>query len=330
VRRLVTSDLQLQDGPRDRYRTDFVVKTLPELISKYKADQLLVLGDICEKKDFHPAPLVNEIVSCFSDLSQKCQIIILQGNHDHVHKTAPYFEFLSCFENIYWISVPTVRDDCLFLPHTREYKKDWKGVNFSGHDFIFSHNIFDGVKANGQKLSGIPLSVFPDDAFVISGDVHHPQSLGVVTYVGSPCLCDHGDDYQPRVLLLDGLDVKSIKVYGQQKRLIWCSVNKIAGVRELAFDHDANANDIVKIKVELTMEDVAQWPEIRQEVEQWAIKNKFVVNSIVPEVEYVVGERAQVIQGDKKTDIQYLDAFVKRSGADEKTAAIGQEIIDLA
>jgi hypothetical protein len=179
------------------------------------------------------------------------------------------------------------------------------------------------VKANGESLSGIPLSVFPDDVFVVAGDVHEPQTLGVVTYVGSPCLCSFGDSYQPRVLLLDGLDVKSIKVQGQQKRLI-----DIVWPAEPMMDYfKANDGDIVKIRAHIKMEHVAQWSEIRQEIEQWAVENKFIINTIVPEVEYVHGERAKVVKGDKKSDNQYLTAYVKRSGADAATAKVGQGII---
>lgn len=332
MRRLVSSDWQLMHGDRDRYRTDFMVKTLPALIEKYEPDQLLVLGDITEQKDNHPAPLVNEIVEFFSYISCKTDVIILQGNHDFLHKGHPYFEFLKFLDTrkaIQWISIPTVLDNCLYLPHTRDYKKDWAAIDFKGHDYIFAHNIFDGVKANGQSLSGIPGSIFPRDALVIAGDVHEPQGLdgGKIIYVGSPCLCDFGDDYQPRVLLLDDLDVKSIKVGGQQKRLIYCSVNKSNGQRELAFDHNANVNDIVKIKVDLTMEDVAHWADIRQEVELWATKNKFVVNTIVPEVAYEVGERQKLTSSQQKTDDQYLDSFVKRTGADKETVRVGKDLL---
>lgn len=328
MKRLISSDWQLAYNDRDRYRTDWVVNELPKLIDKYKVDQLIFLGDLCEVKDNHPAPLVNEIVNCFYDLSKKCEIIILQGNHDILHAAHPFFEFISCFDNISWISVPTVRDNCLFLPHTRDYKKAWANVDFEGHDFIFAHNIFEGVKANGQSLSGIPRSVFPDGCFVISGDVHEPQSLEPVLYVGSPVLCDFGDSYLPRVLLLDGLNVKSIKVQGVQKRLIQCAVNKIAGKRELAFDHDANEQDIVKVKVELMMEDVAEWATIRQEVEAWCHKNSFVLNSIVPEVAYVAGERQKIVKSVHKTDSEYLQSFVKRLGIDKETANVGKELME--
>lgn len=331
MRRLVTSDWQLAHNERDRYRTDFVVKTLPSLIDKYKPDQLLVLGDITESKDSHPAPLVNEIVRCFSSLSRKCEIIILQGNHDFLHNAHPFFEFVNCFANVSWISKPSIFDNCLYLPHTRDYKKDWENVRLrDAYDFIFAHNIFTGVSTStGHALSGIPPSVFPNDVCCISGDVHEPQTIddGKIIYVGSPALCDFGDSYQPRVLLLDDLKIKSIKVYGQQKRLIQCGVNKIAEKRELAFDHDANEGDIVKINVDLVMEDVAEWATIREEIEQWATKNKLIVNSIVPIVAYVQGERQRLVKSVQKNDQQYLDTLVKRQGVDERTAQVGKELI---
>lgn len=328
MKRLVTSDWQLCDNPRDRYRTDFVVKTLPDLIDKYNVDQLLVLGDITEQKDNHPAPLVNEIVRTFEAISKKCEIIILEGNHDYLHEGFPFFEFLKYTKNISWISKPTERDNCLYLPHTRDYKKEWKGLKFDGCDFVFAHNIFTGVNTQtGHALSGISPSVFPDDALIISGDVHDPQTIadGKIIYAGSPCLCDFGDDYQPRVLLLDDLKVKSIKVYGQQKRLIqlyW--PNDI----ELPYEK-VNENDIVKIQVHISMENVSQWIDIRSKVEDWAAKRKWIVNTIQPIVSYVQGERKKIVKSQKKSDGQYLQSFVQRTGTDERTAQIGKEIVEL-
>lgn len=328
MRRLVTSDWQLADNARDRYRTDFVVKTLPALIAKYQPDQLLVLGDLTELKDAHPAPLVNEIVNAFCSISEQCEIIVLQGNHDFLHNAHPFFAFLQNWKGISWISKPTIKDNCLYLPHTRDYKKDWKDLEFDGWDFIFAHNIFTGVNTQtGHALAGIPPSTFPKDACCISGDVHEPQAFDNIIYVGSPALCDFGDSYQPRVLLLDDLKIKSIKVYGQQKRLINCSVNRIAGKRELVFDHDANEGDIVKVNVDLTMDDVAEWATIREEVESWATKNNFIVNSVIPIVAYVQGERQKLVKSTKKSDEAYLDAFVKRSGLDEKTADVGKQLM---
>jgi DNA repair exonuclease SbcCD nuclease subunit len=331
MRRLVSSDWQLAHNERDRYRTNWVVNDLPKLVEKYKVEQLVFLGDLTENKDNHPAALVNEIVEFFCGLAtNNCDVVILQGNHDFLHKEYPFFRFLQNYKAIKWISSPTEMENCLYLPHTRNYKQDWKDIGFTKqYDFIFAHNIFEGVKANGQALSGIPRNIFPAGSCVISGDVHEPQFLDPITYVGSPCLCDFGDDYQPRVLLLTDLDAKSIKVQGQQKRLIYCAVNKVAGQRELAFDHNANAGDIVKIKVDLLVEDVADWLAIKQEVEDWAAKNKFIVYAILPEVAYVQGARQKLAKNNKRSDSEYLNAFVQRNGTDAQTAEVGKSIIDL-
>mgnify|MGYP001553585418 FL=1 len=331
MRRLCTSDWQLTDNPRDRYRTTFVVNEIPKLVEKYKPDQLIFLGDLTENKDEHPASLVNEVVEFFSFISCKTDVIILQGNHDFLHKEHPFFAFVENFKNIHWISKPEVLDGCLYLPHTRDYKQDWKDVDFKGHDFIFCHNLFDGVKANGQKLSGIPTSIFPDDAVVLSGDVHEPQELdgGKVIYVGSPFLTDFGDDFQPRILLLDDLKIKSIKVYGPQKRVIEATPEQGVG-GPLRFRHSPqlHTSDIVKIKVNIGMEHVAEWDKWRSLAEKWAIDRGLVVNSIIPVVSYDVGERAKPVKGQRKSDKQYLEAFVSRSGIDKKTAEIGKEIVD--
>lgn len=331
MRRLVTSDLQLSKNPRDQYRLDFFVKALPELVKKYKIDQLIICGDLTEEKDAHPAPLVNEIVNCFYQISQSCKITILQGNHDFLHNAHPFFEFVSNFSNVKWISKPTELDNCLYLPHTRDYKQDWKNIGFTKeYNFIFAHNIFDGVKANGQKLTGIPTKIFPDTAQVISGDVHEPQELddGKIIYVGSPLLCDFGDDYQPRVLLLDDLLIKSIKVQGVQKRLIdvtWeGSPIDIDAWKRL---YSANEGDIVKIRVNLSMKDVADWSNIRQEIEAWAIKNKWILNTVQPIVAYEQG-RQKLVNSSKKSDKEYLKTFVSRSGADDRTASVGEELME--
>jgi predicted phosphodiesterase len=220
MRRLVTADIHISKNPIDAYRLAFLKENLPVLVDKYKPNELLVLGDITQEKDQHPASLVNEVVGAFHNLAKRCKVIILQGNHDASAVEYPFFEFLNYIDNIQWIRTPTEEANCLYLPHTRDHKKDWQGLSFEDRDFIFAHNTFTGAKVNGQTLSGIPATVFPDDACVLSGDIHEPQTLGSVTYIGSPYAVNFGDDFPFRVLLLDDLEVKSIKVRGTQKRLI--------------------------------------------------------------------------------------------------------------
>ncbi|MDE2589221.1 MAG: hypothetical protein KGL95_06105 [Patescibacteria group bacterium] len=97
---------------------------------------------------------------------------------------------------------------------------------------------------------------------------------------------------------------------------------------KIRYEHKANPNDIVKIRVHMSMKDVAEWDKIRDEVCTWAQKKGFVVNTIQPIVAYDVGSRAKPSQGQKKSDGQYLDQYVRRSGIDEKTAEIGKQIVE--
>jgi hypothetical protein len=143
--------------------------------------------------------------------------------------------------------------------------------------------------------------------------------------VGSPVLCDFGDFYQPRVLLLDGLEARSIKVKWRQKRLIECVwPDDWAGLEH------AQAQDIVKVRVHLKMEHVAQWDVIRQSVLDKLQPHAYVINTIQPVVDYVQGKRTAIKQQAKtKDDTQYLTAFATRNGTDEKTQAVGKSILDL-
>src|SRR5205814_1607714 len=97
---------------------------------------------------------------------------------------------------------------CLFLPHTNNYKRDWKGLDFSKYQWIFAHNTFQGANIGPRRLEGIPTSIFPRNAKVISGDIHVPQHFGPIEYVGAPYRIDFGDDYEPRVLFLSTKDEK--------------------------------------------------------------------------------------------------------------------------
>lgn len=327
MKRLITSDWQLDENPKNNYRWVFADFTLPSLVKKYKPDQLLMLGDITEAKDNHSASLVNETVDLFQQLSSLCDIVILQGNHDFQHKGYPFFRFLDHYSNITWIAEPTKLDDCLFLPHTRDHKTDWKGVEMYGHDYIFAHNIFTGASGNGQALSGIPTSIFPDDACVISGDVHEPQSFDVVTYVGAPYTCDFGDAYSPRVLLLDEMNIKSIKIPGQQKRIIEVSFNP--KMDDWVFHGPYEEKDIIRFNVNLSMENVPSWDKIRAWVEKWATKRNVIADSIRPIVSYEQGDRPKLVKGLKKSDADYLTSYASRTGLDESTLRIGREMLDI-
>lgn len=223
---LVTADLHLSDKLRDAYR-HVAMKTIRGIIKKDRSiKQLVINGDLTEEKDYHSAELANAVADHIYEFSQLVSVIINCGNHDYVSIDCPFFRFLSHIKNIQWISKPgyveTETRRSFFLPHTNNWKRDWKGLDFKGYDWVFAHQTFNGAAVGfGRELEGIPLTVFPKGVQVISGDIHVPQKLGCVTYVGAPTLIDFGDSYTPRVLLIENSGkLVSIPVPGVQKRLV--------------------------------------------------------------------------------------------------------------
>lgn len=320
---LVTSDLQFSDNPRDEYRYR-IGKTISQLIEKYNVGWLYLLGDLTEAKDGHPAELVNRVVNMIHKWADQCDVVILQGNHDVLDTAHPFFKFLHHFEGIRWIDKPQAFNNALWLPHTRDYKRDWHGFDLGG--YIFAHNIFEGVRAgNGTVLDGIPLNIFADDTVILAGDVHEPQSFDCVTYVGSPYRCDFGDDYEPRVLLLDEHNeiVKSIPVHGPQKRLIECAAGK-----GLLDGWKADKDDIIKVRVQLQTKHVQHWSEIRDSVSNWSAKHGFILYSVEPVVNYTPEQIESSPRFSHKTDEQYLREYAARRGLDEIMVKTGLKMLE--
>lgn len=331
---IVTSDLQLADNERDAYRFKFF-GTLRSIIQKHRASDVYILGDLTEAKDNHSAALVNRIVDEFQDLSRIARILILRGNHDGMTPDNPFFRFLKHVNNIQWINTPTEWSNDLFLPHTLDHAKDWKDIDFSGYELIFAHNTFEGAMAGNYQMRGIPQSIFPKDACVISGDVHGPQKSGVVTYVGAPYLVDFGDDYEPRVLMLEDNGIRSIKVPGPQKRLIECKWPTNPSDFKPPFSRpftDAafakcGAGDVVKVRVTLSMKQREHWSKIRDAIHSWSGEKKLNVYSIHPIVEYAADKRTKLKAHTGKDDDRIIRDYAQRSGTDKATLATGLEMI---
>lgn len=316
---LVTSDWHLSSNPKDHYRHYWVGTELPLMIRQHKPDWLLVLGDLTHQKDCHNAELVNDVVTYLEKLARLTQVIIMRGNHDCLNPDRPFFEFVKHIPRIKWISHPhgtnlETLGDCLFLPHTRNYKKDWEFVDFNlwrkGEGWIFAHNTFDGADAgSGRRLRGIPLDVFPKRARVISGDVHVPQILGQVTYAGAPYTVAFGDSYRGRVLhILGNGEMLSLKTSGPQKVVI-----HIDGP---SFDIDLNHGDIVQARVTLKANDYARWNEIKAAVRKRIERQ----NAIAAEIKPIKANKAVKLnlkRSSSQSDAELLNSYGQRRGVGE-------------
>jgi predicted phosphodiesterase len=325
---LISGDLHWSANPRDDYRHAFV-KQLRSLITEHGADTVVLVGDFTEAKDRHDAELVNMVVGHIDRLSQLVdKLILLRGNHDsRTDPLMPFFKFLGRLPNVTWVNVPTAIGSYLFLPHTSSYKKEWAEYienKFAGFDIVFAHNTFDGTLGdNGRKLEGVPTGIFPKGLTVISGDVHSPQRVGPVTYVGAPYQIDFGDQYQPRVLLLEDGKMTSIPCRGPQKQLV-----EIRSVRELRKVRGLIKDDILKVRVTIDRSQTAKWHEIREDVRAWGDDNGYRVHVVQPVIEDAdrrldISKRRKV----SKTDEQLFGDYCRRMGIDDDTATVGRKIL---
>lgn len=332
---LVTADLHLSDNARDEYRHAFM-KALPGIVAKRKAEGVIILGDLTEEKDRHSAWLVNMMVKHLTAL--KVPVIVMRGNHDGISADEPFFGFLRNIPNMRWINDPTPSQQLgtwwherlgpsLFLPHTRDYERDWKDVRplFKHRDYIFAHNTFKGAMSdNGaRQLDGIPTDIFHKHDWVLAGDVHKPQNIGPVTYVGAPYRVDFGDDYAPRVALLrrdQGPTFVRLD-HMPQKRLV-----EFKSTADLVKRDNINKGDILKVRMHVA--DYAAWQGVREQIMEWGEKYGYHVHTAIPIIR-VKAQRAVVLErAERRDDSEVLKEYGHKHGVDDKTLAVGKKLME--
>lgn len=344
---LVTSDWHLTDDPRDAYRHDWVKGELVRLVQKHKPDELLMLGDLTEHKGGHSAELVNQIAGYLYVLSQHCNVYVMRGNHDGYTADRSFFEFVKFIPRIKFFDRPNADvlsiGNCCFLPHTRNHKEDWEAVSLAPFQrdwrtgFIFAHNTFHGAFLGHETTAkGIPLDVFPKKAMVISGDVHVPQDLPPVTYVGAPYTVYFGDEYRPRVLLLQRKNgvpgiTESIKCTGPQKRVL--QINKTGKVPEIEMDHPfqnlfINKGDMVKVRINWEDRDIAKFPEFRESVHKWGEKNGYLIRGVEAIVDQPTSSSKKFTVQAQGSDLTVFGRYCSRNKIDVPRQKTGERIIE--
>lgn len=275
---LIVTDLHLTDDPSTEYRWG-LFPWLNEQIKEHRVRSLLVLGDVTDAKDAHRSALVNRVVSAFSSLKID-DITILAGNHDWLKQGEEFFRFLNLLPNIKFITKPY--EDftkggplAYFLPYSKNPCKDWSGMDFSHYDLLFMHQTIKGaVASNGQEMDGEELPDFSGPR-VYSGDIHVPQTLGGLTYVGSPYHVHFGDNFKPRAILLDRSGVEHDLHFETIKRV----VIKVGSLQELRRKR-LRAGDQVKLRVELSEAEKHQWHRIRREAVEYLEESQVSVHGV--------------------------------------------------
>lgn len=271
---LLLADLHLSALARDGYRWRLFAWLL-EAIPRHSIKIILILGDLTEAKDYHSSRLVNQIVDALCKLHNETGVIfiIVPGNHDGIDPGCPYFRFLGQFPFVRYMQTPFLETrywdrKVLFLPHTKEPEL-WRETKLLPEaDFIFMHQTVSGaLSETGIGLEGMAASVLATAkrAKIWSGDVHVPQKVGAVEYVGAPYPVRFGDVFKPRAVLLTSALSKAQDLetprHGRHSIVL-------AGSDLVRLDKngDIQKGDQLKVRVQLTRAQFGDWGKHKRTV----------------------------------------------------------------
>lgn len=331
---LVVSDTHFTDNPRDSYRWDLFA-WLKERVKELNINEVIHCGDACDSKDRHPASLVNRFCNELVELSNICKVYLLIGNHDYIDPVTPFFLFTQHL-NVEYIKDPTDYvlsiGKCLFLPSTKDWKIEWKNLEFNHYDYIFTHQTFDGCKIeNGTTLTGgVPPFIFKDfKGKVYSGDIHVPQKLGRnIEYIGAPYRVHFGDIFTPRVLFIDD--------NGSTKDLRFNCINKhsisICNMVDLQIvSKQIESKDQIKVKVLLKRSELPSWKQLKDDIKSYCSEREWDLCGI----ELVItndSKKIDIDQIEKEntyfTPKDILVNFCKKNRIDKQSEEIGLSIIE--
>lgn len=338
---LITADIHMTDNPGESYRWD-LFEALAEWAKQYRVDQVIILGDLTDKKDRHRAELVKRMVEGFAEIAEICPVYILRGNHDYVDPNYPFFDFLSELENIHFIGEPTFSrlpiaaktEPCWFLPSSVNPQEKWSGIDWREPRFIFMHQTVAGAAyENGTNATeGLSLSIFAGcrkDVEIWSGDIHSPQRLGKnpsVEYVGAPYRVDFGDTYAPRVVLRRSDGKQDLRFPCVNKILI-----DIIGSGETAWQKTRIASgDLVKVRVTLQRHELLAWPSLREAITAWARRGgatlygpTLILASGVPRASV-----AMPAKRNNRSPRECLEQFSTREGLPSELRSVGNAILE--
>lgn len=324
---LLTADWHLTAKPEDEYRWDIFARLRELTRDENREHEIVMLGDMTDHKtDKHPAALVNRLVSAILDLVEhrNTTLTIIMGNHDAPLNGVPYWDFLNNLPNVHYFSVPTKHSDCLFLPFSKAPKWDWRDIDFKTYKAVFMHQPVAGADiGNGRKIKDEGTVRFPRSCRVYSGDIHTPQTIGNVTYVGAPHWVRFGDTHARRILDVDDTTYKIQREIfldtGSRKLIL--NVGSIEELEALG----VKAGDQVRVRFSLAAHTVADAPRIADAIQQWAARNNIALVSTETTME---GDERYANTGDFLHDpADVLHAFVAYEGITDEIARRGAALM---
>lgn len=337
---LLITDLHLTGQPREEYRWR-IFEWVEQITAELGVSQLFILGDLTESKDYHSSRIVNRIANALVRLPIKT--VVLRGNHDGLDPNLPYFHFLRFFESVQFIATPYALDIAgqrlVMLPHSRDPARDWENPEgfLTNADLVFMHQTVAGAKSeNNQTLEGIAaslLTVFRRSARIWSGDVHVPQVINGVEYIGAPYAVRFGDVFEPRAVLLKNMreQVDIPNTWAPKRRFLTVYPDaKSGGYRIEGADGLAPA-DQVKVRVRLAAHEYVDWQRCKDAAAEYCSTQQLELCGI--ELERVK-EKPRLIKRGAPVSIstvqpsELLRRYCAENNISDEVASFGAGLLD--
>lgn len=327
--RLCTADWHLDDVITNAYRWE-VFARIQEAASWNKFTHLHIVGDITDKKDRHSGALVNRMLREMRALIDSgVQIELILGNHDMPLTGEPFWAALNYAfgdaSGFRVITQPERTGRIISLPFTPNPADAWRSIDFRREFTVLMHQPVDGaIAANGHPVAGLDTSIFPRGVKVYSGDIHLPQIIGPVTYIGAPHHVSFGDEHPCRFLLLDD--------NGPTTEILLPAIRKAVVPITSAADLDGaglSDGDQARIRATIPLSRVEQWPVEEEAIRDWAFEHNVTIASIDVEVS-TIRRRGAAAQADalSKTPADVLRAFAESEGIEGPVLAMGLSLLE--
>lgn len=301
-----------------------IVDQIGELAKKYKVRNIFILGDIFDLKDRIPA----RIMILFAEAVAKfpCPLIILKGNHDYAEDDYAPIKLLKREGKLSLIDAPNIYNDIVFLPYYRKYeefRQKWielhKEMKMKQKIRLFLfHNTVPGAKfANNRKAEGEFDLPTMGGVRYLAGDIHLPQNVGPIKYLGSPYQVDFGEEGQDKFVYLYKVSEDSlVPVELNYPKFVSIDVNsqKVLGGIE---------GNYVRMIGEVLKEDKERIENIKKNIQE--MNPKFVISA----VKYRADKKARIVTA--KDDHQaVLSEFLGQSETEldkQRLLEVGLDLI---
>ncbi len=314
---LLTADFHLTDTPLESYRWD-VFKFIEFLAKRHDIGTIIIAGDITDRKDRHTGNLTNRLCSHLDLLQEntKAEIFVLAGNHDAPITGTYYWNFLNLL-GVHYIQDPTVVNGIYLLPFSKNPMEDWKQLKLTQAKAIVMHQtVMGAIIDGGRKIesNSYPLPVFPRTVSVFSGDVHRPQAIAGVTYIGTPHPTRFSEDWRNRVLIIKDDNFKH--PIEEEILSIRRAIVEIRSADELK-KSNYTEGDQLKIRFQLSPDNLTDWPDQQQAIQLWAKEKQVTIASLEA---VLVSNEPQVDNQEPAQSLELLppDQIIRTYGEQQK------------